>query len=174
VQLWALKRAIWDRRARRGIPAAVLRRAGGPACAKFPNLHRRLASLNRHCESRKRQGGMREARKLWTMPCFRPGRAAESKGSLIARAQSGRPWAAPVQNCCQQSPWSPGLKHSFAVIWMNLTKIESGGPGGSRTPKAFAAVLQTVGLATCPLPTQRGVNLATGYRTRFPFGRRSA
>jgi hypothetical protein len=32
----------------------------------------------------------------------------------------------------------------------------AGGPGGSRTPKAFAAVLQTVGLATCPLPTQRG------------------
>src|SRR5579859_1112271 len=47
----------------------------------------------------------------------------------------------------------------------------AGGPGGSRTPKAFAAVLQTVGLATCPLPTQREMNLATGYRTRFPFGR---
>lgn len=29
----------------------------------------------------------------------------------------------------------------------------AGGPGGSRTLTAFAAVLQTVGLATCPLPT---------------------
>src|SRR5579872_5504230 len=50
-----------------------------------------------------------------------------------------------------------------------------GGPGGSRTPKAFAAVLQTVGLATCPLPTQRRrIDLAIGYRTRFRSGTRGA
>src|ERR1700730_17071140 len=58
------------------------------------------------------------------------------------------------------------------------TTYSAGGPGRSRTCTAFAAVLQTVGLATCPLPTHAETQplplLASTYPNQYPRGQRTA
>src|SRR5579884_986461 len=69
-----------------------------------------------------------------------------------------------------------GLLAGTAGALLYEYEIGAGGPGGSRTPTAFAAVLQTVGLATCPLPTHptrpaRGRTACRRNGTRGPVRR---
>lgn len=65
---------------------------------------------------------------------------------------SGRRWPPTTSRAKRRSTPRCASRRHPGSPYVNYGQV--GGPGRSRTCTAFAAVLQTVGLATCPLPTQ--------------------